>query len=78
MNKMIFKSMGAASNHYGDMILWVKGVINSCTDYKQTRAVDRLIWLLRDRLPEDVQSKVFAELNALLGIKEMEFLHGVD
>ena len=43
MNKMIFKSMGEASNHYGDMILWVKGVINSCTDYKQTRAVDRLI-----------------------------------
>lgn len=78
MNKMIFKSMGAASNHYGDMILWVKGVINSCTDYKQTRAVDRLIWLLRDRLPEDVRSKVFTELNMLLGNKETELLHGVD
>lgn len=78
MNKMIFKSMGAASNHYGDMITWVKSVISSCTDFKQTKAADRLIWLLRSRLPEDIQSKVFAELNTLLGIKETELLHGVD
>jgi hypothetical protein len=70
--------MGALSKHYGDMIIWVKAVINSCTDYKQTKAADRLIWLLRSRLPEDIQSKVFAELNALLGNKETQLLRGID
>lgn len=78
MNKTLFKSMGAPSNHYGDMIIWVKSIINSCTEFKQTRTADRLIWLLRDKLPEDIRSKVFAELTLLLGHKETELLHGVD
>jgi hypothetical protein len=78
MNYHIFKNMGAPSKHYGDMIVWTKSVINSCTTYKQTKAADRLIWQLRDRLPEDIASGTLKELLFLLSLKEHELLHGVD
>lgn len=64
--------------HYGDLINWVKSVINSCTTYKQTYAANRLIWQLRDRLPEDVASSVMTELTMMLFNKEQDLLHGVD
>ena len=36
--------MGAISNHYGDVQIWVEKVIDSCETYNQTRSARMLVW----------------------------------
>jgi hypothetical protein len=35
--------MGANSNHYGDILIWLKGVVESCKTREQCRTCDKLL-----------------------------------
>ena len=44
INPVNIKIMGAISNHYGDVQIWVEKVIDSCETYNQTRSARMLVW----------------------------------
>lgn len=51
--------MAASSKHYGDLIVWIESIINSCDKLSQLRAVDKLIDSFGEYLDRTTKMDVF-------------------
>lgn len=58
--------MAATSERYGDLIIWVERVIDSCQNMEQIKTADRLLRLLDERLTKELDSELYFQVKISL------------
>lgn len=61
--------MAAKSKHYGDLIIWIESVINSCTNLAHLRATDKLIDLFGNYLEYATNMDIFDRMNIIRSLR---------
>lgn len=61
--------MAASSKHYGDLIIWIESVINSCTNLTQLRATDKLIDSFANYLEYATNMDIFDRMNIIRSLR---------
>ena len=61
--------MAATSKHYGDLIIWIESVINSCTNPIQLRATDKMIDSFGDYLAQTTKLNLFERMDIVRNLR---------